>query len=419
MIIANEGDFLKVSAIIAEYNPLHNGHIFHINKTKEITNCDGLIGVLSGNFVQRGQPALLDKWTRAKLAVLNGIDLVIELPAIYSISSAEFFSYGAISLLNSLNIVDSLCFGSESGDLKLIYYLSNILQNPPSEYSCLLKKYISLGLPYFTARSKALLKFISMDIDINFTKSIETMISSSNNILAIEYCKSLIKLNSSIKAITIKREGDNYNSKKIASKFPSATAIREKIEDKSDLSILTNFLPKSVYQELSSLLYNNYDFTFFKNTFEFLKYKCITGSNNLDKIPDANEGLNNKIYKSIINSKDFDELMTNIKSKRYSYTRLSRILCQYFIGFENYQTKALRKSPCPYARVLAFNTKGMEILKHIKKNSTIPVYLKLPKYNVSCECLKLDILSTNAYSIINKNIKPYSDYLNSPIIIRK
>lgn len=408
---------MKVSAIIAEYNPLHNGHVFHINRTKEITNCDGLIGIMSGNFVQRGQPAIIDKWSRAKLAVLNGIDLVIELPAIYSISSAEFFSYGAISLLHNLNVIDSLCFGSESGDLKLIYYISNILQNPSSEYSYLLKNYISLGLPYFTARSKALLEFLNRDIDINFTKSLEDFLSSSNNILGIEYCKSLIKLKSNIKPLTIKREGDNYNEKKINSKFPSATAIREHLRSKTNSENLNYYLPPATYSELLYMLHDNYDFSFIENTFEFLKYKCLTGYNNLDKIPDANEGLHNKIYKSIITCKNFDELMCSIKSKRYSYTRLSRILCQYFIGFENYQTETLRKKPCPYARILAFNDKGIEILRYIKKNSTIPVYSKLPKYKDLCECIKLDILSTKAYSIINKNIDPLSDYLNSPLVL--
>lgn len=408
---------MKISAIIAEYNPLHNGHVFHINKTKEITKCEGLIGIVSGHFVQRGEPSIIDKWTRAKLAVLNGMDLVIELPAVYSTSSAEFFSYGAVSLLHNLNVVDSLSFGSEVGDLKLIYYIANILQNPSSEYSYLLKKYISLGLPYFTARSKALFEFSRKDLDINLTKSIESILSSSNNILAIEYCKSIIKLKSSIKPVTIKREGANYNEKEITSKFPSATAIREQLKSKTNLKNLNYYLPPSTYEELSYMLHKDYDFAFSKDTFEFLKYKCITGYNNLDKIPDANEGLHNKIYKSIIHCKNFDELMSNIKSKRYSYTRLSRILCQYFIGFENYPTEILRKESCPYARVLAFNSRGIEILRFIKKNSVVPVYSKLPKYNDICECLKLDILSTKAYSIINKNIDPLADYLNSPLIL--
>lgn len=411
------GGFLKISAIIAEYNPMHNGHILHINKTKELTNCDGLIGVISGNFVQRGQPALIDKWTRAKLAILNGIDLVIELPSIYSISSAEFFSYGAISLLNSINVVDSLCFGSECGSLDSIYYIANTLQNPSYEYLDLLRKYISSGLPYFTARSRALLEISHNDIDINLTNSIESILSNSNNILGIEYCKSLIKLNSSIKAFTVKREGDPYNSKHISSEFPSATAIRRLIENKSPLNFAKYLLPNSVYEEFLILYENNYDFTFPKDMFKFLKYKCLTNRNNIDKIPDANEGLHNKIYKSIISSKDLEELMFSIKSKRYSYTRLSRIICQYFIGFENYETQILRKNSCPYARILAFNKKGIEILKSMKKNSHIPVYSRLPKPRDMNSCLELDILSTKAYSIINKSVNPLSDYLNSPIIL--
>ncbi|AJA48154.1 hypothetical protein CPAST_c20840 [Clostridium pasteurianum DSM 525 = ATCC 6013] len=408
---------MKISAIIAEYNPMHKGHILHINKTRELTNCDGIIGVISGNFVQRGQPSIIDKWTRAELAVLNGIDLVIELPSVYSISSAEFFSYGAISLLNNINVVDSLCFGSECGNLEPIYYIANTLQNPSYEYLDLLRKYIASGLPYFTARSKALFEISQNNIDINLTNSLESILSSSNNILGIEYCKSLIKLNSSIKAFTIKRQGDDYNCQYINSEFPSATAIRKLIENDYDLNSIKNLLPDSVYEKIISLYKNNYDFAFSKDMFKFLRYKCLTNNNNIDKIPDANEGLHNKIYKSIINSTDFEDLMSNIKSKRYSYTRLSRILCQYFIGFDNYDTEILRKASCPYARILAFNKKGLEILKLIKKNSYIPLYSKLPKSKDMNSCLELDILSTKAYSILNKSINPLADYLNSPVIL--
>ena len=151
---------MNISGIIVEYNPLHNGHLYHINKTKELTNCDALICVMSGNFAQRGIPSTIDKWTKTKMALNNGVDLVIELPAIYSVSSAEFFSYGSVSLLNSLGIVNNICFGSEHGDINDIYTISNVLRNEPIEFKLLLKTYLSKGIGYPLARANALYDYL-------------------------------------------------------------------------------------------------------------------------------------------------------------------------------------------------------------------------------------------------------------------
>jgi predicted nucleotidyltransferase len=404
---------MKISAIIAEYNPIHNGHIYHINETKKALNSDGIICVMSGNFVQRGEPSIIDKWIRTETALHNGIDLVLELPTVYAVSSAEFFGFGAVSLLNSLNVVSNLSFGSELGDLKSIYNIANILTKETTDYKKSLKSYIDLGLPYYTARSYALGEIL----DENHCGNISEILSNSNNILAIEYCKSLIKIDSSIEPFTIKRNGDNYNDLQIKSKLPSATAIRKHIKDKGSLS-LKDFMPPYATDKLSYLIKNGYDFTFKEAIFRYIKYKCLTLENNIEKIPDASEGLNNKIYNSILSSNCFEELMDKAKSKRYSYTRISRILCQYFIGFENYNTNLLRSVPCPYARVLGFNETGRRILRLIKNNSDIPFYTKLPCINAANECLKLDIQATNAYSILNKNIKPMSDYTTSPIFTK-
>lgn len=400
---------MKISAIIAEYNPMHNGHIYHIDETKKSSNSDGTICVMSGNFVQRGEPSIIDKWERTKIALLNGIDLVLELPSIYAVSSAEFFAFGAVSLLNSLNIVNNLSFGSETGNIKDLYTLAEILTKEPDEYKIKLKTYINLGLPYYAARNKALSQLLP--------KNIDNLLTNSNNILGIEYCKSLIKLHSSINPITVRRIGDDYNNENIISNFPSATAIRKSLMYNTDLSSLASFMPNSTYEELLKLHNANYNFVFKENLFQYLKYKCLSSENHIDNIPDASEGLHNKIYDCIISSNNINELILKVKSKRYSYTRISRILCQYFIGFENYNTALLRKKPCPYARILGFNDRGREMLKLIKSNSNIPIYSKLPKKELLDDCLKLDIQATNAYSIINKNVRPMWDYLTSPIYL--
>lgn len=406
---------MNISGIIVEYNPLHNGHLYHINKTKELTNSDVLISVMSGNFAQRGIPSTVDKWTKTKMALNSGVDLVIELPTIYSVSSAEFFSYGAVSLLNSLGVVDSICFGSEHGDICDINSISNILSKEPIAFKTLLKTYLSKGKGYPIARANALYDYvINSKIDMSSTL-FHDFLNSSNNILGIEYCKSLIKLNSSIKPYTLKREGASFNSNNLHAEFSSATAIRKFMKENGSVDKLKGHVPSSVLAEIQNLYSNNYKFAFEDSMFPYIKHKCLTSKNSLENLPDVSEGLHNKILKSLQSNISYSSALEDMKSRRYTYTRLSRILCQYFIGFDDFDTKKLRSMPSPYARVLGFNSKGKSILKSIKSNSSIPLYTKIPK--TLSETLKLDIQSTGAYSLINNSLAYNSDYLISPIII--
>ncbi|MEA4827694.1 MAG: nucleotidyltransferase [Clostridium sp.] len=400
---------MNITGLITEYNPLHKGHIYHIQSSKEITNCDGVVCVMSGNFVQRGNPSIIDKWSRAKVALECGIDLVIELPLIYSLSSAEFFAFGAISLLDSLGIVNNICFGSESGNIEEIMKISEILNREPDEFKHLLKYYLDQGLSYPICRHNALNQILEDDVDIN------NILKFSNNILAIEYCKSLLKLKSSITPFTIKRLGSSYNDNNLTSIFTSATSIRSYLKDTNNIEQLKKFMPLQSFNMISKN-FKNESLTFENSIFQYIKYKACTSINTLSNISDASEGLHNKIYKSLISCNSYEELITRIKSKRYSQTRINRILCQYFIGLDQLgssQMNQLRKSKAPYARVLGFNETGIKILKQMKDTSSIPVYIKLPR-NLD-PILDLDILSTKAYSIINKNLSPDSDFKISPI----
>lgn len=400
---------MNITGLITEYNPLHKGHIYHIQSSKEITNCDGIVCVMSGNFVQRGNPAIIDKWSRAKAALECGIDLVIELPLIYSLASAEFFAFGAISLLDSLGIVNNICFGSESGNIEEIMKISEILNREPDEFKHLLKYYLEQGLSYPLCRHNALNQILKYDVDIN------NILKSSNNILAIEYCKSLLKLKSPITPYTIKRLGSSYNDNNLTNTFTSATSIRNYLKDTNNIGQLKEFMPIQSFNMISKN-FKNGSLTFEDSIFKYIKYKACTYINTLSNISDASEGLHNKIYKSLISCNSYEELITCIKSKRYSQTRINRILCQYFIGLDQLgssQMNQLRKSKAPYARVLGFNETGIKILKQMKDTSSIPVYIKLPR-NLD-PILNLDILSTKAYSIINKNISPDSDFKISPI----
>lgn len=405
---------LNITGIVVEYNPFHNGHSYHISKTREKTNCDAIVAVMSGNFAQRGIPTIVDKWNRTKMALMNGVDLVIELPLIYSLSSAEFFAFGAVSLLNSLGIVNNLCFGSECGDAEILSFIGKILIEEPLEFKKILKENLDKGLSYPNARSKSLIQFLNVFDDKKLlTHDLEEILYSPNNILGIEYCKSLIKLNSSINPFSIQREGGNYNSLSLDDRFSSATSIRKFIKENNTLKGIESHLPQNVYNILSSLKDNNYNFTFEDLLLPYIKYKSILFKDSIENLPDVSEGIHNRIYRFLGAAKSYDELVSSVKTKRYTYTRISRILCQFFLGFETFDTSTLRHEPCPYARILGFNDTGLKILKAAKQQSSIPIYNKLPKD--LDEILTLDLLGTKTYSLINGSISPNSDYIISPI----
>lgn len=412
---------MNVAGIVVEYNPLHNGHVYHIQKTRELTNCDVLIAVMSGNFNQRGIPSVIDKWNKTLTALHNGVDLVIELPVVYSLSSAEFFSFGAISLLDNLGVVNSLCFGSEYGEINLLEEVAEVLTNEPLEFKLILKSKLDEGLSYPRARTLALLQYIenSPKKNIIFSNNdlkLDSHLNSSNNILGIEYIKSLKKLKSTINPMTITRQGSSYNCEELNNTFSSATSIRKFLKESSDPKELNAHVPIYVYELLEKLNNSNYSFAFDDAIFPYVKYKSFINSTGIKHIPDASEGLHSKLVNALSHCSSLSSTIEEAKSKRYTYTRINRILCQYFVGFDTYNTEILRKEHCPYAKVLGFNEKGKSVLKSIKQNSSIPLYTKVPK-DLN-DTFKLDIQSTKAYSLINRNINYNDDYLISPLIIK-
>ena len=400
---------MNVTGIITEYNPFHLGHLHHLKECKKNTNCNGVICVMSGNFVQRGMPAIMDKWERAKIAVKNGVDLVVELPLIFSISSAETFAYGAVALLEKTKIVNNLYFGSEHGNVLDLNKIASVIIKEPIEYKNTLKKELAKGVPYHYARLTSLKNYFN---DIN----LEEIISSSNNILGIEYLKALIRLNSPIKPYTLKRIGSNYNDENITSLYASATSIRKTLSF-NDFDKIKKVLPKESYEEIINLKNTDYKFVYPEDIFPFLKYKIITEGENLSKLSQLKEGLDNKIKKEILNSNNLNEFILNIKSKRYTYTAISRALVSFFIGMENFSLDDIKNSSIEYIRPLAFKERVSKILKEIKNKESVKIITKLPK-NIENSMLSLDLLGTKAYSILNKNISPMEDYLRSPIFIK-
>lgn len=380
----------SISAIISEYNPFHLGHQYHIKKTRELTSSKYVISLMSGSFVQRGEPAVFDKYTRAKMALLNGADLVIELPTIYATQSASNFAQGAVNLLNSLNCVDYLSFGSECGDIDELTKNANMIANLTDDDNLAIKEYLKDGLSYPIALSK----IISDSNNIN-------VLNNSNNILAIEYIKSLKITKSLIKPVTIKREGASYNETSLYSgSYASATAIREAILRKEDFS---SFIPDNIV----SLFTNPVSLDNFSDTL-FYKLNSMKETG-FTMYEDVNEEISNRIIKNLNNFKDISSFIETIKSKNYTYTRISRCLLHILLDIKNNDSKILPS----YARILGFKKDAKELLGILKENSSIPLVSKLADASIDPSLMK-DIDSTNLYSYISKT---HTNEYTSQIVI--
>lgn len=389
---------MNVTGIIVEYNPLHNGHVYHISKTKELTGCDYIVGVMSGNFVQRGEPALVNKWARTKMALKAGIDLVIELPFIYSTSSAEGFAFGAVSTLDSLGLIDNICFGSEAGDTKFLEYIAQILANEPKEYKNFLHNYLKEGISYPSARQNALFEYFRLKIPgFIDEKELVNILGSSNNILGIEYLKAIYRLSSNIKPFSIKRMHNSYNEVSLTGNISSATSIRKNINDDA----IIDALPDYVYRILENERTIGRCPVALSSFSNLILYKLR--NSNLDFIKsllDVGEGLEYKIKRGAECSRNIYELIDFVKNKRYTVTRIQRILLYSLFNITKEINNSI-KSPVEYIRVLGFNENGRMLLKKGKKNASVPIITN-PSYR-DLEMLKYDINSTDIYVLGYEN----------------
>lgn len=408
--------------LVTEYNPFHNGHLYHLEQAKLITNSEYSIAVMSGNFLQRGEPALVDKWTRAKMAVDNGVDLVLELPVIYSCQSAEFFSYGAVKLLNSLGVVDSICFGSELGEVSPLVSIANILLDEPYEYKLLLRDELDKGLSYPKSRSIALMNLLQQN-NLLSTYKLEDILNNPNNILSIEYIKALLQLRSSIKPYTIRRIANHYSTKELTGSISSATAIRESIFNSNDLMTVRDTLPNASYESLRDFLVKFKGFNIIDNFDSILLYKLrIEGTKVLSLLFDIDEGLENRFYKFASSSSSIKEILDLVNTKRYTYTRLQRIMCHLLIGVYREEIEFLHGHGPQYIRVLAMNNKGIKLLNEIKNKSDLPIITKFAdhgKFNNSIldKMIDIDKKATDIYFLGINHSKPYNmDYITSPYI---
>jgi len=357
---------MKKIGIICEYNPFHNGHIYHINKIKEMFEDSIIIAVMSGNFTQRGIPSILSKEEKTKIALNNNIDLVIELPTIYSTQSADTFAYGAISILKQLK-VDYLVFGSENNDIENLTNLAKFQLNNKN-YQEKVKDYLNEGLNYPTAMSKAL----------------GYSINTPNDLLGLSYIKAIIKLNASIIPLTIKRTND-FHSLELDNSICSATAIRAAITNNKDIS---KYVPK----EVELILKDKKDI----DILPLLKYKIISEGTSISKYLTVDEGIENRIIKVINKCNSLDELIKMIKTKRYTYNKLSRMFIHILCSIT--KEYAINNKEIKYIRILGFNNKGQKILNKIKKEVTVPLIVNTKYYK---ELLKDEIKIDKIYELIS------------------
>lgn len=414
---------MKAVGLVTEYNPFHNGHLYHLNKAMELTGADISVAVMSGDFVQRGEPAVLDKYTRTSMALNSGVNLVVELPVNYAVSSAESFAAGALKVLDYVK-ADSIAFGSESGDIERLSKLAHILCDNEDTLYKEISKYTANGISYAAARQKVVEKLTDKDT--------AALLTSSNNILAVEYLKAIIKNNYAIKPYTVQRQGDSYNDTDIRSEYASATALRENLKADN----ISEYIPVKAGLILSSN--TNYIYPDDITEVLFTRLLDILFASNYDKnvfienvmqYPDVSKEIAGRLYKSAMDmitrtvpqrseSKDnwafsFGSLCEHIKTKEVPLSRIKRALVRITLGLDKKHMEKYANEP--YIRVLGFDKKGQEYLSYIRKTVEVPLVTKTADYK---EILLDDIHAANIYNMIvagKYGVKELGDFVRGPV----
>ncbi|MBQ9019217.1 MAG: nucleotidyltransferase [Bacilli bacterium] len=366
---------MKMIGIIAEYNPFHNGHLYHINEIKRKYPDYGIVLVMAGNYTERGDVSIIDKWKKCEISLKHGIDLVIELPYPFATQSADYFAYGAITILEKLK-VEKIIFGSESDNVDVLELIAKT-QIDNDDFEKLVKIYSKFGNNYPTAVSLALNDLVNKKID------------TPNDLLGVSYIKTILKNNYNIKYETIKRI-NNYHDKDLSSEISSASAIREALKNNLDVSEQLPHDTLNYYNELH----------FIDDYFDILKYKIITECD-LSIYNTVEEGIDKLLKKNISKVNSYDELIKSIKSKRYTYNKISRMLLHILCNFTKEKKELF--NDVTYIRILGFNDTGKKYLNLIKKDIDIPIISKITKNKDPM--LEFELETTNIYNIKNKSVK--------------
>ncbi len=412
---------MKVIGIIAEYNPFHKGHAYQIQQLREKTGADYVIIAMSGNFLQRGVPALCDKFTRAEMALKCGADLVLELPTLWATASAEYFARGGVELLANTGVVTHLGFGAESDDLDGLLQVSSVLRKEPDVYRAVLGNSIRTGNPFPVARKNALVTSLPLFPG----EQLDEILDSPNNILALEYLKSLPN---DISPVLIQREGAGYHDTDINTVLPSASAIREAIfdtEKERDLEAISQAMPEDAFLILEALLENNMILDI--DDFSAALGYCLLSleQKGFANFADCNKEFSNKVKKHINSYATYEEFIQKLKTKDLTYTRVSRNLLHILLNIKqtDYSIgKAIGYTP--YIRVLGFRNDAKKLLSKVKKEATVPLITKVADAStiLDYETYKIfekDIFASSLYykTLAQKtHTKPMNEY-NHPIVI--
>ena len=391
---------MKITGIIAEYNPFHNGHLYQIRKAREITGADYIIVVMSGNHMQRGTPALIDKYSRAKMALSGGADMVIELPTCYATASAEYFAMGAISILNQLGCVDSVCFGSESGDITMLSKIAHALVDESENFVQSLKTKLKNGDTYPVARNAALAETIN-----GFT-TFDTILGFPNNILGIEYIKAIIRQNSNIKPYTNTRIGSDYHSYKLAENFSSAISIRQSLSLQDNLDMIQSQIPASAFDIMKEDFHKTFP-VYASDFSSMIKFKLLKErGQGFTQYFDVTQAISDKLEKEMFSMQSFDEFCDILKSKDITYARISRCLSHILLDIKAEDVQLFKENGITfYARVLGFNSKADALTKTLKSNSSIPLITKTTTassqlYPIGQKQFEQDIQASHIYECI-------------------
>lgn len=421
---------MKALGIICEYNPLHNGHIYHIQEALRISQAECIIAVMSGDYVQRGEPAILDKYTRTQIALDCGIDFVVELPTYYALSSAENFAAGALSICHALH-VDSICFGSECNHIDKLETIASFLTKDTAAYKNALKTYLALGNSFAKSRSMAVTDILGADYG--------NILEEPNNILGVEYIKAILKNNFDIKPLTIMRAGNGYHNNSNKGLYLSASGIREALKKKTSID---SYIPQSTIQSIetynnqskdnnfihaddfSSLLWFQLSNILFKaqnNQYQSTKGVALSAKNHfiqyMMQFIDVTPELAASIYNHTVKwhtarcNYSFSTFAQSIKTKNYALSRIKRILFRIILGFD--KEKSVQYNTLPYIKILGFNQKGRVYLKSVKKSISVPIVTKTADYK---DLLFMDIHAANIYNYVYKmqhDISILNDYVQS------
>lgn len=420
---------MSVVGIIAEYNPFHNGHLYHLQRAKELTSAEATICIMSGNFVQRGEPAVVDKWARAEMALRSGADLVFELPFCFAARSAYNFARGAVQLLDRIGVVDYLCFGCEIDNLELLEEIASVICEEPDEFRLSLKTFLSTGNSFPVARAKAISQYFESHYPRVDPNTVLKILTGPNNILAVEYLRVLKEERSSIRPVLVPRRGAHYHDANLTG-LASATAIRKhlSINNHQDLALS---LPAPSLKILQREFATGRG-PVFEQAMDPILLALLRriSSIELAEIYDVTEGLENRIKKAARQSNSLAELKYRIKTKRYNLTRINRILLYVLMNVTKAQIRIFDQTGPTYLHLLGFSPLGQKILLKMKSNCRIFLLNRVKNVNKYLpgheECtarrmLDLDLLATDIYSLFlaTNQRKGGKDYTTSPIFIQE